>query len=230
MRHFADMRGRYYRIVAGVLLEVVVESVAAARAAERSGASRLELCVDLAHGGTTPPSSLAREVVAAVSVPVFVMIRPRPGDFLYSTSELDVMARQIDDALACGATGLVVGVLQADGRVDVARTRTLVAGAAGRPVTFHRAFDDTPDLECALTDLMDAGVSRVLTSGGAATALEGASRLAALVRQGGDRIVILAGGGVRSHNVAAIVRTAGVREVHMRYEGEARTRQVVDLL
>ena len=230
MRHFGDMRGRYYRIVAEVLLEVVVESAAQARAAERSGASRLELCVDLANGGTTPSPSLIREVVAAVSLPVFVMIRPRAGDFLYSMSELDVMARQIDEALACGAKGLVLGVLQRDRRVDVARTRALVGRAAGRPVTFHRAFDETPDLQAALADLIDAGVSRVLTSGGAATALDGASRLAALVRQGGDRIVILAGGGVRSHNVAAIVRTAGVREVHMRYEDEARTRQVVDLL
>lgn len=230
MRHFADMRGRYYRIVADVLLEVVVESAAQARAAARSGASRLELCVDLVNGGTTPSPSLIREVVAAVRLPVFVMIRPRAGDFLYSTSELEVMARQIDEALACGAKGLVLGVLQRDRRVDVARTRALVARANGRPVTFHRAFDETPDLALALTDLMDAGVSRVLTSGGAATALDGASRLAALVRQSRDRIVILAGGGVRSHNVAAIVQTAGVREVHMRHEDEARTRQVVDLL
>jgi copper homeostasis protein len=230
MRHFGDMRGRYYRIVADVLLEVVVESVTAARAAERSGASRLELCVDLAHGGTTPSSSLTREVVAAVSLPVFVMIRPRAGEFVYSTNELDIMARQLDEAMACGAAGLVLGVLRPDRRVDVSRTGALVARAAGLPVTFHRAFDETPNLESALAGVIEAGVSRVLTSGGAATALDGAPRLATLVREGGDRIVVVAGGGVREHNVRAIVRATGVREVHMRFEDEARTRQVVDLL
>ena len=230
MRHFGDMRGRYYRIVTRVLLEVVVETVADARAAVRAGASRLELCVDLADGGTTPPSALIREVVAAVNVPVFAMIRPRAGNFLYSASELDLMARQTGEAIACGAAGLVLGVLQPDRRVDISTTRALVDGAGGRPVTFHRAFDETPQLESALDDLIEAGVARVLTSGGAADAVDGSACLAALVGKGGDRIVVLAGGGVRARNVAAIVRATGVREVHMRFEDETRTRQVVDLL
>jgi copper homeostasis protein len=158
------------------------------------------------------------------------MIRPRAGEFVYSTNELDIMARQLDEAMASGAAGLVLGVLQPDRRVDVSRTGALVARAAGLPVTFHRAFDETPNLESALAGVIEAGVSRVLTSGGAATALDGAPRLAALVREGGDRIVVVAGGGVREHNVRAIVRATGVREVHMRFEDEARTRQVVDLL
>ena len=230
MRHFGDMRGRYYPIVPGVLLEVVVQTVADARAAVRAGVSRLELCVDLANGGTTPPVRLMREVVAAVSVPVFVMIRPRAGDFLYSAHELDAMGTQVDEAIAGGAAGLVLGVLRPDGRVDVPRTRAFVNRAGGRPVTFHRAFDEIPDLESALDDVIEAGASRVLTSGGAAIAFDGRPRLAALVRKGGDRIAVLAGGGVRAHNVAAIVRDSGVREVHMRFEDEARTRQVVDLL
>jgi len=230
MRHFGDMRGRYYRIVPRVLLESVVETMDAARAAARAGASRLELCVDLAHGGTTPPSSLTRAVVSAVSLPVFVMIRPRAGDFVYSPEERVAMATEIDEAIASGAAGVVLGVLESDSCVDVSATRALVARAGGRPVTFHRAFDETTDLERALDDLIAAGVARVLTSGGAANALDGASRLASLVRQAAERIVILAGGGVRAHNVAAIVRSTGVREVHMRFEDEARTRQVVDLL
>jgi copper homeostasis protein len=213
-----------------VLLEAVVETAAAARAAARAGASRLELCVDLASGGTTPPPDLTQAVVAAAGVPVFVMIRPRPGTFVYSARELAEMARQIDEALAGGAAGLVLGVLQADGRVDVPRTRDLIARAAGTPVTFHRAFDATPDLESALDDLIAAGAARVLTSGGAPSAFDAIPRLAALVRRAGDRIVVLAGGGVRSHNVAAIVAGTGVAEVHMRFEDEARTRQVADLL
>lgn len=158
------------------------------------------------------------------------MIRPRAGTFVYSANELDVMAGQIDDAISCGAAGLVSGVLQPDNRVDVPATQALLARAAGIPVTFHRAFDETPDLDSALEDLIAAGAARVLTSGGAATALDGSARLASLVQRSGNRIVVLAGGGVRPHNVAAIVRTTGVREVHMRFEDEARTRQVVDLL
>ncbi len=213
-----------------VLLEVVVETVDAARAAGRSGAARLEICVDIASGGTTPPSSLTRAVVAAVDVPVFVIIRPRAGDFVYSAVELADMARQIDEAMTCGASGLVFGVLQPDNRVDVPRTQALIARAGGPPVTFHRAFDQTPDVDSALDDVVAAGAARVLTSGGAATALDGSARLAGLVRRAGDRLVVLAGGGVRAHNVAAIVRATGVREVHMRFEDEARTRQVVDLL
>jgi copper homeostasis protein len=216
--------------VPGTLLEVVVENVDDARAAVSAGASRLELCVDLANGGTTPPVRLIRDVVGTVTAPVFVMIRPRAGDFVYAARERDLMARQVEQAIASGAAGLVLGALQADRRVDVAATRVLVGLAGGRPVTFHRAFDETPDLESALDDLIDAGVSRVLTSGGAANALDGSSRLAALVRKAGDRLVVLAGGGVRGHNVATIVRTTGVREVHMRFEDVARTRQVVDLL
>jgi copper homeostasis protein len=230
MRHFGDMRGRYYPIVPGVRLEVVVQTVAEARAAVRAGVSRLELCVDLANGGTTPSVRLTRDVVAGVSVPVFVMIRPRAGDYVYSAHELDAMRTQVDEAIASGAAGLVLGVLQPDRRVDVPRTRALIDRAEGRPVTFHRAFDETPDLESALEDLIQAGASRVLTSGGAATAFDGTPRLAALVRRAGDRIGVLAGGGVRAHNVAVIVRDSGVREVHMRFEDEARTRQVVDLL
>lgn len=97
-------------------------------------------------------------------------------------------------------------------------------------MTFHRAFDETPDLDAALDDLIEAGAARVLTSGGVATAFDGAARLAALVRRAADRIAILAGGGVRAHNVTAVVRATGVREVHMRFEDEARTRQVVILL
>ena len=230
MRHFGDMRGRYYRIVPRVLLEVAVETVAAARAAERAGASRLELCVDLANGGTTPPPSLTRDVVAAVRLPVFVMIRPRAGDFVYAGDECAAMAGQIDEAIACGAAGLVLGVLQQNRRVDVPQTGALVARAGGRPVTFHRAFDQSPDLESALDDLIAAGAARVLTSGGAATALDGSPRLAVLVRKAANRIVVLAAGGVRAHNVTAIVTATGVSEVHMRFEDETRTRQVGDLL
>lgn len=202
---------------AGPILEAVVESVEQAVAAERAGASRLELCVDLGGGGTTPPESLVRGVVARVAIPVFVMIRP-------ATVAAIGMAR------TCGASGLVLGEVRADRGVDVIRTRAFVEVAAGLPVTFHRAFDDTPDLSEALEQVIQAGATRVLTSGGCRTALEGVERLASLVAQARARIVILPGGGVRAHNVAQIVARTGVREVHARFEDEAQIRRLVDLL
>jgi copper homeostasis protein len=212
------------------LLESVVESVAAARGAERAGAGRLELCVQLEGGGVTPPPDLITAVLECVSIPVFVMIRPRAGDFVYSDDE---MAKALDDSTVArqrGAHGLVLGVLHPDGRIDVDRTRRLVDRADGLPVTFHRAFDAVPDQRAALEDTIAAGASRILTSGGAATAEDGIERLAALVQQAGERLTVLAGGGVRARNVVAIVTQTRVREVHARFDDETATRALADLL
>jgi len=212
------------------LLECVVETVDAAAGAERAGAQRLELCVRLETGGVTPPSPLIESVLAAVTIPVFVMIRPRAGDFVYSDDEIGQALGAIDEARSRGAHGFVLGALRKDGGVDIDRTSRLVARAAGLPVTFHRAFDDVADQQAALEEVIAAGARRVLTSGAAATALEGADRLAALVRQAGARITILAGGGVRAHNVRALLVRSGVSEVHARHEGEAATRALAGLL
>ncbi|HET7696925.1 MAG TPA: copper homeostasis protein CutC [Vicinamibacterales bacterium] len=214
----------------GTLLECVVETTEAAVAAERSGANRLELCVDLGAGGVTPPLDLVAAVAARVSIPVFVMIRPRAGDFVYSDREVAGMLRDAASAGARGAQGIVTGLLHADHRVDVARTRRVVEAAAGLPVTFHRAFDEVRDQRAAVEDLVSSGVRRVLTSGGAQTALEGMERLAVLVRLSADRVTVLAGGGVRAHNVRAIVAGTGVKEVHARFEDEAAARALARLL
>ncbi|MEA2761973.1 MAG: copper homeostasis protein [Gemmatimonadaceae bacterium] len=144
------------------------------------------------------------------------MIRPRGGAFSYSADEIAWMTRDIVNVRSMGVAGIVTGVLTADARVDVERTRALASAAAGLPITFHRAFDRAPDLAEALEQLIQLGVSRVLTSGGAATALEGASTLSGLVAQARDRIAILAGGGVRDHNVRELLSRTGVREVHAR--------------
>lgn len=218
------------RNVAGTLLESVVETVDQARAAARAGADRLELCVRLDTGGVTPPVSLQVAAIGAVSIPVFVMIRPRPGDFVYTAAELAQASRDIAAARASGAAGIVVGVLLPDSRIDVERTRHLVREAEGLPVTFHRAFDAVPDQDAALESAIDAGVSRVLTSGGAATALDGADRLRALVDRASDRLIVLAGGGVRAGNVRGLLGRTGVREVHARFEDESQTRALADLL
>jgi copper homeostasis protein len=199
-----------------VLVEACVDSVESSLAAERGGAGRLELCDALFDGGTTPSAGMIAACRERVSIPVFVIIRPRGGGFVYSEPELDVMRRDIVVARGLGAAGVVIGILAPNGTVDEARTRTLVEAADGLPVTFHRAFDFTPDPHQALDTLISVGVQRVLSSGGASTARDGIPTLAALVRQAGDRLVVMAGGGVREENVAAIVADAGVREVHVR--------------
>lgn len=201
-----------------VRIEACVDSIESALAAVEGGADRLELCDNLAVGGTTPREQLLRTVKERVPISVFAMIRPRGGPFVYSDDELAHMYRDIERAKECGADGIVIGILDRYHRIDLGRTRELVNLAAGVPVTFHRAFDLVPDKLAALDALADAGVKRVLTSGGPATAEEGASMLARLVDHARDRIVVLAGGNVRAHNVRDLVRRTGVREVHARCE------------
>ena len=199
-----------------MVVEACVDTVDGARVAEAGGADRVELCAGLVEGGTTPSVgaiALARE---RLSIPVFAMVRPRSGDFLYSEDELTVIRRDIAAAASAGADGVVLGVLTPDGRVDARALRELVALARPMSVTFHRAVDLTRDLEESLDTLIDAGVDRVLTSGGAATAAEGAATIASLVARAGDRIVVMAGGGITESSAARVVAETGVREIHVR--------------
>ena len=201
---------------APILVEACVDSVASSLAAERGGARRLELCDSLFDGGTTPSAGMIAACKAAVSIPVFAMIRPRGGGFVYTDAERDVMRRDVVVARELGADGVVIGGLRRDGTVDLSLVKLLVDAADGLPVTFHRAFDLAPSLAESLASLADAGVQRILTSGGAPTAAEGAMVLADLVRQAGSRVVVMAGGGVREENVRDLVAVSGVREVHVR--------------
>jgi len=193
-----------------------VDSVESALAAERGGARRLELCDALFDGGTTPSAGMIAACRDRVSIPVFVIIRPRGGGFVYSEPELDVMRRDIAAAGELGADGVVIGVLRRDGGIDAQQTQSLVDAAGDLPVTFHRAFDFVPDPGEAMETIISAGITRILTSGGAPTAREGVATLASLVRQAGDRLVVMAGGSVREENVKAIVDGSGVHEVHVR--------------
>ncbi len=193
-----------------------MDSVESALAAERGGAGRLELCDALFDGGTTPSAGMIAACREHVSIPLFVIIRPRGGGFVYSDSELDVMRRDIVAARGLGADGVVIGVLRRDGRIDEDQARSLVGVAGDLSVTFHRAFDFVPDQSSALETLVSAGITRILSSGGAPTARDGVPALASLVRQAGDRLVVMAGGGVREENVQEIVDGSGVREVHVR--------------
>ena len=199
-----------------MLVEACVDSVESAIAAERGGARRLELCDNLYDAGTTPSAGMIAAVKAAVRIPVFVIVRPRGGGFVYSPAELDVMRRDVDVALELGADGIVVGMLTREGGIDEDATGRFVEGSANLPVTFHRAFDLVPDRRIALERLMALGVARVLTSGGAPSALAGVEAIASLVRQSAGRLTVMAGGGVREENVSEIVRRTGVSEVHVR--------------
>lgn len=197
-----------------ILIEAAVDTISSAIAANHAGAGRIELAANLNDGGTTPSAGLIASAVEVSRAPVFVLIRPRGGDFVYSQNELDAMRNDIDVALTLGASGFATGPLLADSTIDVGRTRALVKAAGEAPVTFHRAFDFTPDPSTALEQLIDAGVRRVLTSGGAATALEGADAIAELVELARDRIIVVAGGGVRATNIREIIDRTGVTEVH----------------
>ncbi len=199
-----------------VLIEACVDALDAALEAERGGADRLELCGELLQGGVTPSAGLIGAVWERVEIPVSVLVRPRTGDFLYTEDELDVMRRDIATARALDVDGVVIGALTREGDVDVAAVSQLVDAAGPLAVTFHRAFDFARDLPLALETLIELGVDRVLTSGGAASALAGAAPLAELVRQAGSRITVLAGGGITAANVADVVRRSGAQEVHLR--------------
>jgi len=200
----------------GILIEACVDSVTSAVAAEQGGAGRVELCDNLIEGGTTPSAGTIEECKARLGIPVFVMIRPRGGDFLYSELEYAIMRRDIAHARALGADGVVLGLLDPDGTVDVARTRVLVEAARPLPVTFHRAFDVSRDPLEAFDALAGLGIDRVLTSGQAPTAPEGAELIAALVRRAAGRIGILPGCGIDETNARDLVARTGASEVHVR--------------
>lgn len=199
-----------------ILIEACVDSVASALAAERGGAGRVELCDNLFDGGTTPSAGMILAVKSAVRIPVYVIIRPRGGGFVYEDHELGVMRLDIEAARLLGADGLVVGALTPAGMVDEDRLRLLVDAAGGLAVTFHRAFDLIRDQEAALETLVRHRVAHVLTSGGASTAIDGASAIGAIVRRAAGRIHVMAGGGIREETVQEIVHRTGVREVHVR--------------
>jgi copper homeostasis protein len=197
-----------------IVFEVCAETLEACVAAAAGGADRVELCSALSEGGLTPSHGLIQHAVERCALPVHVMIRPRAGDFVYSAEEIAIMRADIAHARRLGVAGVVLGVLDAAGCVDVAATRGLVELARPLQVTFHRAVDDTVDLHEALEDVIAAGCDRVLTSGGAADVMAGAAMLAELVRAARGRIEVAVGGGLRLDDAARLAQITGARQFH----------------
>jgi copper homeostasis protein len=196
------------------LFELCAETLQAAQAADRGGADRIELCIRLDLGGITPSEQLITATVKAISIPVHVLIRPRGGNFVYSASEFDQMREQVQCAKEAGAAGVALGVLQADAHIDVDRSRELTELARPMKVTFHRAFDRTPNMGEALETVIGIGADCLLTSAGAPDVLAGAEQLERLVRQAGDRIQIMAGGGLKLASIAEVLQRTGLRCLH----------------
>lgn len=197
-----------------VEIEVCAYSLESCIAAQEAGANRIELCAAMYDGGTTPPAGMIQLARELLHVELYVMIRPRGGDFLYSELEFRQMERDLLFAKACRVDGVVIGLLDENGGIDVERTRKLVDLAAPMCVTFHRAFDMTADRRQALEDIIRSGCHRILTSGQRNTAVEGLETLRSLVIGGAGRIQLMAGSGVNRENALQIMET-GVDAIHL---------------
>ena len=198
----------------GLVLEICVESVDHAIAAERGGAHRIELCTDLLSGGTTPSAGLMQTTRSRVKVPIHVLIRPRAGNFYYSDYEFETMREDIRAAKEAGMDGIVLGILRENLHVDIERTKVLVEFARPLPVTFHRAFDLAENQAIALEAVVQTGATRILTSGGEARAMDALPVLTDLAHAAKQRVLIMPCGGINSSNVARILQRTSAREIH----------------
>lgn len=195
-------------------LEIAVFSVEAALAAIDAGADRIEFCENPKEGGTTSSFGSLSALISLTTKPVFPIIRPRGGDFLYTKNEFNAMRSDVLMARKLDYPGIVIGLLNADGSIDTERTKRLVDLANPMEVTFHRAFDRCKDPFKALEDIISTGCKRILTSGQVPNAADAIPLLKKLVEQAGDRIIIMPGSGVRSNNIKEIMQATGAKEIH----------------
>lgn len=195
-------------------IEVCANSYASAIAAQAGGAARIELCDNLGEGGTTQSYAQIAACVRGLSIPVYPIIRPRGGDFVYSENEFSMMKTDISTCKSLNCAGVVFGILTPDGEIDEVRCGILIDIAYPMKVTFHRAFDCTNDLFQSIEVLINLGFERILTSGGALTAIEGISTLQELVKTADGRIIIMPGAGINESNIKLIRETTGAVEFH----------------
>ncbi len=196
-------------------VEVVCYNIASVAEAIKGGADRIELCASPGDGGTTPSAGMIQMAKAISPVPVYVMIRPRGGDFLYDTEEYEVMKRDIGYAKAQLADGIVLGILTPDGEIDKRRCKELVRLARPMEVTCHRAFDMTRDPIQALRDCIEVGFDRILTSGQQASVADGLELLRRLVKEAANNIVVMPGAGITEANAAKVVSVSRASEIHI---------------
>ena len=197
-----------------MLLEICAYNIQSCLVAEKAGAGRIELCADPAAGGTTPGAGLVEYCLERLTIPVFPMVRPRGGNFLYNPDEVEIMKRDILRFRDMGCKGIATGGHDSQNRIDRELLSKLVEWAGPMEVTCHKVFDRSPDAHEALESVIAAGCKRILTSGLAPTSAEGASVLADLQKTAGGRIIIMPGGGVRSGNLALLVGATGCIEFH----------------
>ncbi len=197
-----------------IIKEACIENFAQALAAQKAGASRVELCENLAVGGTTPSFGTIKACVEKLTIPSFVMIRPRGGDFVYSKEELQIMQADINCCKQLGVPAVVFGLLTKDGEIDIVNTQKLVELARPMQVTFHKAFDELKDPLKGLETLIQMGVDRILTSGTKTTAAEGAEILTQLIQQADGRITIIVAGKVTRNNLSELSQTIHASEFH----------------
>ena len=196
-------------------LEICVDSIDSALNAQLAGADRVELCDNLIEGGTTPSYGTILSARSNLNIKLHVIIRPRGGDFLYNDIEYDIMRRDIDVCGEAGVDGVVIGILNSDGHIDVERTAKLVEFASPMSVTFHRAFDMCADPVKSLEDIILTGSERLLTSGQKNKATDGADLIRNLIEKASGRLIIMPGGGLNDHNILDIAKATGASEFHL---------------
>ncbi len=196
-------------------LEICVDSVESAVNSQIGGADRVELCDNLFEGGTTPSYGTIASARNNLTLGLHVIIRPRGGDFLYSDPEYDIMRRDIEICGELGVNGVVIGLLRAEGMIDIERTAKLIEIARPMSVTFHRAFDMCSDPFQGLEDVIAAGADRILTSGQKDKVPEGAGLIKKLVGRARKRIIIMPGSGIDESNIESVIKSTGANEFHL---------------
>jgi len=205
--------------MAKILLEAPIFNIESALQAEAFGIDRIELCADFSEGGTTPSTGIFSQLKKKLSIPIFVMIRPRGGDFVYSELETEAMVSDLKQFKLLGADGFVFGALQADGTIDTSICLKLIEAAGSSPCTFHRAFDITPNIENALETLIELGFQRVLTSGGKPSACSAIDVLQKLLHLTKNRIIVMPGGGLQAECILPLKETRLLKEIHASCRG-----------
>lgn len=205
-------------------IEIATSDFATTQSAVNGGADRIELCANLAEGGTTPSYGTIKQCRESFSVSLYPIIRPRGGDFLYTDDEFEIMLHDVKLCKQLGCDGMVIGLLNKDGTIDIKRTSVLIETAYPLGVTFHRAFDRCKDPFTALEQLIEIGCERILTSGQKPSVIDGVDLVAELNKKAADRIIIMPGSGVRKENIKMLAAKTGCTEFHSSLRGKEKTK------